>query len=137
MNTLLLFFAFPIATILLAIVLEKILESPVLVGITFFAIYLVITFAFFDSDFLIFAIVYTVLAVISAFLVRFVKNCLCRLCCRRENEMCQNTEQENSSTILVANVNSNSNANLNNNPQVITGRIELNNNQNGRCCRRR
>jgi len=135
MNTLLLFFAFPIATILLAIVLEKVLESPTLVGITFFAIYLIITFAFFDSDFLIFAIVYTVIAFVSAFVVRFIKNCLLRFCCRRENESRLNTSQEDGSSILLANVNTNSNTN--NNPRVITGRIELNNTLNGRCCRRR
>ena len=45
MNTLLLFFALPIATIILAIVLQKILNSPLLVAATFFAIYLIVTFA--------------------------------------------------------------------------------------------
>ena len=53
MNILLIFFALPIATILLAIVLQKILKSPILVAIIFFAIYLIVTFTAFDSDFLI------------------------------------------------------------------------------------
>ena len=42
------FFALPLATILLAIVLQKILRSPILVAITAFAIYLIIAFLFVD-----------------------------------------------------------------------------------------
>ena len=74
MNTLLLFFALPIATIILAIVLQKILNSPLLVAATFFAIYLIVTFAAFDADFLVYAIAYTILAYITALLV----NVICR-----------------------------------------------------------
>ena len=69
MNILLIFFALPIATILLAIVLQKILKSPILVAIIFFAIYLIVTFTAFDSDFLIVAILLTILAYITAVLV--------------------------------------------------------------------
>lgn len=80
MNTLLLFFALPVATIILAIVLEKILDCPILVAATFFAIFLIVTFAAFDSSFLVFAIVYTILAFITAALVKaicnFIRNCL-------------------------------------------------------------
>ena len=47
------FFALPLATILLSIVFQKILRSPILVAITFFAIYLIVAFtifyAFFDN----------------------------------------------------------------------------------------
>ena len=39
---LLIFFAIPFATILLAIVFQKVLKCPILVSITFFAIYLII-----------------------------------------------------------------------------------------------
>ena len=60
MNNLLIFFALPIATILLAIVLQKVLRSPILVGITFFAIYLIVTFAAFDANFLVAVIVNTI-----------------------------------------------------------------------------
>ena len=66
MNTLLLFFALPVATVLLAIVLQKILKNPVLVAITFFAVYLIVAFAAFDETFLVYAIVYTILAFITA-----------------------------------------------------------------------
>lgn len=79
MNILLLFFALPIATIILSIVLQKILKSPILVASTFFAIYLIVTFAAFDASFLVFAIIYTILAFITAAIVqaicKFVKHC--------------------------------------------------------------
>ena len=57
MNTLLLFFAFPVATIILSIVLQKILRNFYLTAATFFAIYLVITFAVFDANFLVYTII--------------------------------------------------------------------------------
>lgn len=74
MNALLLFFALPVATIILAIVLQKILKCPWLVAATFFAIYLIVTYAAFNSSFLIFAIVYTILAYIVALLTRIICN---------------------------------------------------------------
>ena len=66
---LLLFFALPLATILLAIVLEKILHCPILVAITFFALYLIAAFALYATgvitnlaEALIAVIVYTIIA---------------------------------------------------------------------------
>lgn len=81
MNLPLVLFAFPIATIILSIVLEKILKCPLLVAATFFAIFLVIAFAFFDSDFLIFVIVYTIISYVVALLTRCILrsiDCSCR-----------------------------------------------------------
>ena len=74
MNILLIFFALPIATIILAAVLEKILNCPLAVAAVFFAIYLVVTFAAFDTTFLIATIVYTILAFLTALIVRFICN---------------------------------------------------------------
>lgn len=71
MNTLLLFFALPVATIILAIVLEKILRCPILTAATFFAIYLIVAFAIFDASFLVYAIAYTILAYITAVIAEF------------------------------------------------------------------
>lgn len=85
MNTLLLFFALPVATIILAIVLEKILDCPVLVAATFFAIYLVVTFAVFDSSFLVYAIIYTILAFITAAIVKAICNFI-KNCCNNQNQ---------------------------------------------------
>lgn len=72
MNNLLLFFALPVATILLSIVLQKILNCPILVAITAFAIYLIVTFSAFNETFLIYAIVYTIIAYITAAVTRFI-----------------------------------------------------------------
>lgn len=74
MNILLLFFALPVATIILSIVLLKILKCPVLVAATFFAIYLVLAYTVFGNDFLIFVIVYTILSYITAVLTRLICN---------------------------------------------------------------
>ena len=81
---LLIFFAIPIATILLAIVFERLLKSPILVAITFFAIYLIVLFALFAagiftdlSTVLIGLIAYTILAYITAVLVKFIR-CICQ-----------------------------------------------------------
>lgn len=72
---LLLFFALPIATIILAVVFQKILKCPLLVAATFFAIYLILAFTAFDESFLVNAIIYTILAFIVASIVQF----LCRV----------------------------------------------------------
>lgn len=76
MNILLIFFALPIATIILAAVLEKLINCPIAVAAVAFAIYLIVTFAVFDATFLIATIVYTILAFITALIVRFIKNLL-------------------------------------------------------------
>ncbi len=79
MNNLLVFFALPVATIILAIVLQKVINNPTLVGITFFAIYLIVTYAAFDSDFLIFAVIYAILAYISAVISCLISNLINQL----------------------------------------------------------
>ena len=77
---LLIFFALPLATILLAIVFQKVLKCPILVTITFFAIYLIILFALYAAgvitnlaEGLIAEIIYTIIAFKTAWLVRLVK----------------------------------------------------------------
>ena len=72
MSDLLIYFALPVATIILSIVLQKILRCPILVAATAFAIYLIVTFAAFDESFLLFAIVYTILAYLTALITRFI-----------------------------------------------------------------
>ena len=63
------FIAFPIATIIFAIALQKIFKCPILVAAIIFAIFLIVTFAVFDATFLINTIIYTIIAFITAFLV--------------------------------------------------------------------
>jgi len=74
MNTLLIFFAFPIAVIIVSAILERILNNPTAVAALIFAFFIVITFAFFDETFLIATLAYTVLSYITAAIVRFVNS---------------------------------------------------------------
>lgn len=67
-NALLIFFALPIATIIISIVLQKIIKCPIWVALLVFAIYLIVAFTAFDATFLVAAIVYSILAFIAAFL---------------------------------------------------------------------
>ena len=102
MNILLLFFALPVATIILSIVLEKILRCPVLTVATFFAIFLIVTFAVFDASFLVFAIVYIILAFIAAVIAEiFFRRCENENGCIKWN-VCTCRERNNN-TIALSN----------------------------------
>jgi hypothetical protein len=72
MNNLLIFFAFPVATIIFAVALQKTLRAPFLVAAVVFAAFLIVTFAVFDETFLVYAILYALLALITALLTRFI-----------------------------------------------------------------
>ena len=76
---LLIFFALPLATILLAIVFQKVLKCQILVAITFFAIYLIILFSLYAAgvitnlaEGLIAVIIYTIIAFLTAWIVRII-----------------------------------------------------------------
>ena len=123
--TILLFFILPFATILLSIVLQKLLKSPILVAITFFAIYLIILFILFATGVitdlairLIAIIIYTILAFITASIVKLIK-CIIekisnRCSCNTTNELslvnstdrnCNNdTTAANNSIVVSGNI---------------------------------
>ena len=87
--TIFVFFVLPLATILLAIVLQKILKSPILVAITFFAIYLIVAFVAFSdtlAEALIAVIIYTIIAYITALIVMIICKCRRRFCGHNEND---------------------------------------------------
>lgn len=71
---LLLFFALPVSTIILAIVFQSIIRNPILVAATAFAIYLIVTFTAFDASFLIFAIIYTIIAYAAASIYQIISD---------------------------------------------------------------
>lgn len=75
MNNLLIFFALPIATIILAGIFETLIECPFkIAGITF-AIYLIVAFVLGGTaELIVAAIVYTILALITALLVMYIQN---------------------------------------------------------------
>ena len=85
MNLLLLLFALPIATIIFSIVLQKIIRSPILVALTIFAIFLIVTFTAFDESFLIYTILYTILSYITAMITRLFKRLIRRFFCNQNN----------------------------------------------------
>ena len=149
MNILLILFALPIATILLAIVLQKILKCPVLVAITFFAIDLIVAFAFFYASFLILVILYTALAYITAVIVKCLIRRGCEICGeRRNNDTCANdtislsdADVARIARQILAQANNGCNCQNNNQnatPTVARVNIRDNNcNQSSWCCFRR
>lgn len=143
MTILFVFFVLPLATILLAIVLQKLLRNPILVGITFFAVYLIVAFTAFSANLaaaIIGAIVLSVLAFITAVIVQFIcilrerfcdnwnnKNaCNNRRCCREDDSNGVQTISDTGNLLRIScncqngessdllTINSNSNCNNNN-----------------------
>lgn len=69
-NLLLLFFALPVAIIILSIIFETLINCPIkIAGITF-SILLIVTFAIADETFLIFTILYTILSYVVAWITK-------------------------------------------------------------------
>ena len=89
-------FAFPVATIILAFVIEKILRVPILTAAAFFAIYLILAFTVFDTTFLIYAIIYTLIAYISALIAEYIyTNCrIKKICCNINNNSNNNNNND-------------------------------------------
>jgi hypothetical protein len=71
MDPILLFFIIPIATIVGAIALEKLLNSPILVGAITFTIFLILSFTILTTNYLILGLIYSILATITAFITNF------------------------------------------------------------------
>lgn len=95
MNLLLLFFALPIATIIISIALQKILENPTLVASIIFVIFLVVTFVVGDLNLLIATIAYTIISFIIAVIVRYIQENISNsndnnICCNQNGNNMQN-----------------------------------------------
>jgi len=85
MNILLVFFAIPLAVIILSIILESFINCPFKTSGIFFAIFIVLAFALGGTAELIVAtIIYTLISFVSAVITRFVINRRCN--CRRDSE---------------------------------------------------
>lgn len=156
MNVFLIFFALPIATIIISIALQKILKCPVLVAAIIFAIFLIVTFIVNDLTFLIATIVYTIISFITAILVNFI----CRFlrsfrrerdndddddcCCRRRERRNYCNCRNNTNELLTINSNCGNYENGNlltissngcngTNNELLTISSNGNNNSNGNC----
>lgn len=72
MNLLLIFFALPLATIIISIALQRVLDNPILVASIIFSIFLIVTFVVGDLNLLIATIIYTILSFITAIIVKYI-----------------------------------------------------------------
>ena len=79
MDTILIFVVLPLATIIFSIALQKLLECPILVAAIVFAVFLILTYTVFGTDFLIAAIIYALLAFVAAFLTCLISRLIRRL----------------------------------------------------------
>lgn len=98
MDPILLFFVFPLVTVIIAIALQKILNNPLLVGAVIFSIFLLVSYLNYggSSQAIIASIIYGILAFLAALLSRTLSNLIRN-----------NTNNDN-------NTNNNSNNNQNN-----------------------
>ena len=151
MNILLIFFALPIATIIISIALQKILKCPILVAAIIFAIFLVVTFIVGNLNFLVAAIIYAIISFITAVLTHII----CRIlntyrdrdnnCWRdRDNCNCNRNNTRNDLLTISSSCQNNRNGDLltissngcnGNTNDLLT--ISSNNNRNNNCCNNR
>ena len=124
---LLIFFALPIAVIIISIALQRIFRCPILVSAIIFAIFLIVTFIIDNLTFLIAAIAYAILSYITAFLTcvicRFLNSCSSCNC-----NYCNRESQSDSNVISVSQQLNNSQNDDNNEINTI-----FNNTQNSNC----
>jgi hypothetical protein len=75
MNILLIFFAIPLATIILSAILETFIRCPYKTGGIFFSIFLVTAFALGGStELLVATIIYTIISFITAYIIMIIGN---------------------------------------------------------------
>ena len=120
MNFLLIFFALPIAVIIISIALQRILKCPWLVAAIIFAIFLIVTFIINNLNFLIAAIVFAIISFITAFITclvsrfldRIGRECLCG-CRRNQNDSCCSNEDNGNFLTIRSNQNNGDNCGCN------------------------
>lgn len=104
MNILLIFFAIPLAAIVLSAILETFIHCPFKIAGIFFSIFIVVAFALGGSATQIVAsIIYTLIAFITAVIVRLIINRMCNRCdnenrcrfCRKECSSCNSVNTDN------------------------------------------
>lgn len=97
MNNLLIFFALPIATIILAGIFQTIIQCPFKIAGIAFAIYLIVAFALGGTaELIVAAIVYTILALLTALFVMFLENNSTTNSCANSTNSCSNASTNSS-----------------------------------------
>lgn len=107
MNNLLIFFALPLATIIISIALQKMLKCPFLVAGIIFATFLVVTFVIGNLTYLIATIVYTIISFITAVLMCLIGKLINRLNEFDNQQISSNCTNGNNDDLLIINSNSN------------------------------
>ena len=131
MNILLIFFALPIAVIIVSAILEKLLKCPIAVASLIFAIFLVVTFALFEVTFLIATLVYTIIAFITAVIVQIFKKRE-----REEHNICDLLEDllRNNNIIRTGNIENTENVCETVADLLTSNNTNNGNNSNSNCC---
>lgn len=135
MELLLIFFALPLAVIIISIALQKILKNPILVSSIIFAIGLIVTFIIGNLIILVITIIYTIISYVTAFITYLIckwfreennesrrrgrNNCYGRI-----HDNCNDRENSNELLTISSNCNQNNNGNL----LTITSNCNRNNN---------
>ena len=140
MNVLLIFFAIPLAVIILSAIIESLINCPLKVTGIFFSIFIVVAFALGGTvDYIVAAIVYTIISFITAILIRVIINRRC--CCGSTNNCnsCNNCNPCNNCNLNVLNELSRLGLGLNSNldtQNILSDSSNLNENNINNTCRR-
>lgn len=97
MNVLLIFFAIPLAVIVISIALEKLLDCPVLVSAIIFSILLIIAVIFSSTIFFILTVIYAIISFIAAWFCKYFYKFICNL--RKCNNNCNNEDKNRTLTV--------------------------------------
>lgn len=123
MNTLLIFFALPIAVIIFSIILQKLFKCPFIVASIVFAVFLIVAVVIGTFEAVIAAIAYTLLSLLTAYIVMLI----CRINWNRDTQ--------NDVTVINNNNNNGRTCSCNqtdNNTITVSANIQPTNNSNGR-----
>lgn len=141
LNTLLIYFALPIAVIIFSIVLQKIFRCPIIVASIIFAIFLVVAFLVDVNNFLVATIAYTILSFVTAYIVMLI----CRIsralengnnnynCCNNSNTIMNNNTQLTNRTLQIGTNGTSCSCSQNDNNTIsVMANVTPNSNNNGR-----
>ena len=127
MNLLLFLFAIPFAVIIFSIIIQKIIDSPILVALAVLSTFIVIAAVTSNDTYFILAVIYAILAYITAILTRLIKRII---------ERCGNNDNQsfidlNNSIYETTETGTDNNCYRRNNNEIIINK----NNMNKKCWR--
>lgn len=133
MTILFIFFALPLATIIISIALQKILKNPCLVAAIIFSIFLIVTFAIGIIEFIIAAIIYAIISYITA-VITCIVNRFIRRNTDNDDRICRNRCYDTRTNNLLTISSSCNNNNNKAEPTTINGVLRIRNDDTPSCC---